>query len=74
VLVLSALSLVAYQYRQSFPGSLPYRALFASNVALVLFELTVIVALVIVIARQWSPPRARVETAGPPTPVAARLD
>jgi alpha-1,6-mannosyltransferase len=74
VLVLSALSLVAYQYRQSLPDSLPYRLLFGSNVALVLFELAAIIVLVVVIARQWQPSRARVEAAGPPSPVAARLD
>lgn len=73
VLAQSALYLIAYQYRQSFPALLPYRALFASNVALVLFELTIIVALIVVIARQWRPRRARVEEAGPPA-VTARVD
>jgi hypothetical protein len=60
VLAQSALFLVAYQYRQSFPGSLPYQALFAVNLALVLFELTVIVALVVVIVRRHRPHGARV--------------
>jgi glycosyl transferase family 87 len=74
VLAQSALYLIAYQYRQGVPASVPYRAIFASNVALVLFELTIIVALVVSIVRQRRPGRARVEAAGPPTPVAARLD
>jgi hypothetical protein len=74
VLAQSALYLIAYQYRQGVPASVPYRAIFASNVALVLFELTIIVALVFSIVRQHRPGRARVETATPPTPVAARLD
>jgi alpha-1,6-mannosyltransferase len=74
VLAQSALYLVAYQYRQSFPGSLPYQALFAANVALVLFELTIIAALVVVILRPRPPQGARVGAAGPPAPVAARLD
>jgi Glycosyltransferase family 87 len=74
VLAQSALYLIAYQYRQGVPASVPYRAIFASNVALVLFELTIIVALVFSIVRQRRPGRARVEAAGPPTPVAARLD
>ena len=74
VLAQSALYLIAYQYRQGVPASVPYRAIFASNVALVLFELTIIVALVVMIVRQRRPGRARVEPATPPTPVAARLD
>jgi alpha-1,6-mannosyltransferase len=74
VLAQSALYLIAYQYRQGVPASLPYRAIFATNVALVLFELTIIVALVVMIVRQRRPERARVEAAAPPTPVAARLD
>ena len=74
VLAQSALYLIAYQYRQGVPASVPYRAIFASNVALVLFELTIIVALVVSIVRQRRPGRARVEAATPPTPVAARLD
>ena len=74
VLAQSALYLIAYQYRQGVPASVPYRAIFASNVALVLFELTIIVALVVSIVRQRRPGRARFEAAGPPTPVAARLD
>src|SRR5262249_60835688 len=71
VLAQSALFLVAYQYRQGFPGTLPYQALFAANVALVLFELTIIVALVVLSRR---PERVRVETAGRPRPVPAQLD
>jgi alpha-1,6-mannosyltransferase len=74
VLAQSALYLIAYQYRQGVPASVPYRAIFASNVALVVFELTIIVALVVMIVRQRRPGRARVEAATPPTPVAARLD
>jgi alpha-1,6-mannosyltransferase len=74
VLAQSALYLMAYQYRQGVPASVPYRAIFASNVALVFFELTIIVALVVMIVRQRRPERARVEAAAPPTPVAARLD
>jgi alpha-1,6-mannosyltransferase len=74
VLAQSALYLLAYQYRQGVPDSLPYQTLFASNVVLVLFELTMIVALVVMIVHQRRPYRARVETAGPPTPVPARLD
>jgi Glycosyltransferase family 87 len=74
VLAQSALYLIAYQYRQGVPASLPYRAIFATNVALVLFELTIIVALVVMVVRQRRPERARVKAAAPPTPVAARLD
>ncbi|HYV59067.1 MAG TPA: glycosyltransferase 87 family protein [Acidimicrobiia bacterium] len=74
VLAQSALFLVAYQYRQGFPGTLPYQALFAANVALVLFELTIIVALVVLALRPRGPHGARVEAAAPPAPVAARLD
>jgi alpha-1,6-mannosyltransferase len=74
VLAQSALYLIAYQYRQGVPASVPYRAIFASNVALVFFELTIIVALVVMIVRQRRPERPRVEAAAPPTPVAARLD
>lgn len=74
VLAQSALYLLAYQYRQGVPESLPYQTLFASNVALVLFELTIIVALVVMIVRQRRPEGARAETAGPPTPVPASLD
>jgi hypothetical protein len=70
----SALYLIAYQYRQGIPASVPYRAIFASNVALVLFELAIIVALVVMIVRQRRPEGARVETAGPLTPVPARID
>jgi len=74
VLAFSALSLVAYQYRQGVPHSLTYKALFASNVVLVFFEVAIIVALVVMIVRQRRPERERVEAAGPPTPVPARLD
>ena len=74
VLAQSALYLVAYQYRQSFPSSLPYQALFAANVALVLFELTIIVVLIVMIVRQRRPHGAPVGTTRPPAPVAARLD
>ena len=74
VLAFSALYLIAYQYRQGVPHSLTYKALFASNVALVFFEIAVIVALVVMIVRQRRPERERVEAAGPPTPVPARLD
>jgi hypothetical protein len=65
---------VSYQYRQGFPGSLPYQALFVSNIVLVLFELTIIVALVVVAVRQRPLQGAHVTTAGPPRPVPARLD
>lgn len=74
VLAFSALYLVAYQYRQGVPHSLTYKTLFASNVALVFFEVAIIVALVVMIVRQRRPERERVEAAGPPTPVPARLD
>jgi alpha-1,6-mannosyltransferase len=70
VLAWSALYLVAYQYRQSFPESLPYRALFASNVALVLLEVTIIVALVVMVVRQYRPPREPVEAGEAPAPAA----
>jgi hypothetical protein len=43
-------------------------------VALVLFELTIIVALVVMVLRQRRPEGARVETAGAPTPMPARID
>jgi hypothetical protein len=74
VLAQSALYLIAYQYRQGVPASVPDRAIFASNVALVLFELTIIVALVVMVLRQRRPEGARVETAGAPTPMPARID
>ena len=74
VLALSALYLIAYQYRQGVPESLTYKALFASNVALVFFEVATIVALVVMVVRQRRPERERAEAAGPPTPVPARLD
>jgi len=74
VLALSALYLIAYQYRQGVPASVPYRALFATNVALVFFELAIIVALVVVVVRQRRPEHERVEATPPPEPVAARLD
>ncbi len=74
VLAQSALSLVAYQYRQGFPASFAYQTLFASNVVLVLFELSIIVALVVTIVRPRRPAGVRVEAAVPPSPVAARLD
>src|ERR1700736_2654585 len=74
VLAFSALYLVAYQYRQGVPHSLTYKTLFASSVALVFLEVAIIVALVVMIVRQRRPERERVEAAGPPTPVPARLD
>jgi alpha-1,6-mannosyltransferase len=74
VLAQSALYLVAYQYRQGFPGTVPYQALFLSNVALVAFELSIIVALVVGAVRRLRGDRAPVEAARPPAPVAARLD
>src|SRR5262249_24575552 len=74
VLAQSALFLVAYQYRQGFPGTLPYQALFAANGALVLFELPIILALVVLSLRQRRPERVRVEPAGRPRPVPAQLD
>ena len=74
VLAQSALFLVSYQYRQGFPGSLPYQALFVSNIVLVLFELTIIVALVVAAVRPRRPERSRVEKSRPPLPAAARID
>jgi hypothetical protein len=74
VLAQSALYLVAYQYRQGFPGTVPYQALFLSNVVLVAFELSIIVALVVGAVRRPRSDRAPLESARPPAPVAARLD
>jgi hypothetical protein len=74
VLAQSALYLIAYQYRQGIPASLPYRALFASNVALVMLQLVAIVVLVVMVVRQRRPARAHVEVAEPPRPVAAQVD
>jgi hypothetical protein len=74
VLAQSALFLITYQYRQGFPGSLPYQALFVSNIVLVLFELAIIVALVVVTVRQRPLQGERITTAGPQRPVPARLD
>jgi alpha-1,6-mannosyltransferase len=74
VLVQSGLYLLVYQYRQGVPRTLPYRALFAGNALLVALELTMVVALVVMIVRQRRPGRARVEPAEPPTPVPAHLD
>jgi hypothetical protein len=74
VLALSALYLIAYQYRQGVPKSLVYKTLFGTNVLLVCLEIATIVALVVMVVRQRRPERERVETAGPHTPVPARLD
>jgi hypothetical protein len=74
VLAQSALYLVTYQYRQGFPGTVPYQALFLSNVVLVAFELSIIVALLVGAVRRLRGDRAPVEAARPPAPVAARVD
>jgi glycosyl transferase family 87 len=74
VLLQSALYLVVYQYRQGWPGTLPLRLLFAGNAVVVFFELAMIVGLVVLIVRQYRPPRARVKAAEPRTPVPARVE
>jgi hypothetical protein len=74
VLAQSALYLVAYQYRQGVPETLPYRALFASNVLLVFFELAIIVGLVVMVVRQYRPRREPVAAAERATPVPARVE
>lgn len=74
VLAQSALYLVAYQYKQGWPRSLPFRLLFAGNAAVVFFQLAIIVGLVVTVVRQHRSGRARVEAAEPPTPAPARLD
>ena len=74
VLAQSALYLIVYQYRQGVPRSVPYRALFVSNVVLVLFEVTIIAALVVMVVRQRRPARVHVELAEPPRPAPAQVD
>jgi hypothetical protein len=70
----SALYLVAYQYKQGWPRTWPFRLLFVGNAVVVLFELAIIVGLVVAVVRQHRPGRARVEAGEPPTPVPARVD
>jgi alpha-1,6-mannosyltransferase len=70
----SALYLAAYQYRQGVPETLPYRALFASNVALVFFELAIIAAFVVMAVRQYRAAPSGVEAQEPARPVPARVE
>jgi alpha-1,6-mannosyltransferase len=70
----SALYLIAYQYRQAWPRTVPFRLLFASNTVVVFFELAIIIGLVVMAVRQYRPGRARVEAAEPPVPVPARVE
>jgi alpha-1,6-mannosyltransferase len=72
VLAQSALYLLAYQYKQGWPRTVPFRALFAGNVVLVFFQLAMIVGLVVMAVRQARPRPERVEPAERPTPVPAR--
>jgi Glycosyltransferase family 87 len=74
VLVQSALYLLAYQYKQGWPGTAPFRLLFAGNAVLVFFELAMIVGLVVMSLRQARPPRrGRVEAVERPAPVPAHV-
>lgn len=74
VLAWSALYLLAYQYRQGWPHTIPFRLLFAGNAVVVFFELVIIVGLVVMVVRRRRPRRERVEAAEPPSPVPARVD
>jgi hypothetical protein len=74
VLAQSALYLLAYQYRQGWPRSVPFRLLFAMNAVVVLFQLAMIVGLVVMVVRQARARRERVERPEPSIPVPARVD
>jgi alpha-1,6-mannosyltransferase len=74
VLAQSALYLLAYQYRQGWPATIPFRLLFAGNAVVVFLELAMIAGLVVIAVRQLRPRRAHVETREQPTPVPARAD
>jgi len=72
VLAQSALYLVAYQYKQGWPGTLPFRLLFVGNAVVVFFELAIIVWLVVMSVRQSHPRRVGVGRPEPSMPVPAR--
>jgi hypothetical protein len=74
VLAWSALYLLAYQYRQGLPRTVPFRLLFAGNAVVVFLALGIILGLVVMVVRQHRSGRARVEAAEPPPPVPARVD
>ena len=74
VLAQSALYLLAYQYRQGWPGTVPFRLLFAGNAVTVFFELAMIVGLVVMAVRQARPKRAPAEQAERTAPVPARVN
>lgn len=74
VLAQSALYLLAYQYRQGWPRTVPFRLLFVGNAVTLFFQLAMIVGLVVVAVRQARPRRARVEPAERPAPVPARVN
>ena len=74
VLAQSALYLIAYQYRQGWPRTVPFRLLFMGDAVTVFFQLAMIIGLVVMAVRQHRPGRARVEMAEPRTPVPARVD
>jgi alpha-1,6-mannosyltransferase len=74
VLLWSALYLLAYQYRQGLPRTVPFRLLFAGNGVVVFLALAIIVTLVVMVTRRYRPPRTRVEAVEAPKPVPARVD
>jgi hypothetical protein len=74
MLGLSALYVIAYQYKQGWPGKVPFRLLFAGNALVVFSELVIIVGLVVMSVRQARPRRERVEPVERPAPVPARVN
>jgi hypothetical protein len=74
VLAQSALYLLAYQYKLRWPGTVPFRLLFAGSAVVVFFQLAIIVGLVVMVVRQVRPRRERVEPTERPTPVPARVN
>jgi hypothetical protein len=74
VLAWSALYLLAYQYRQGLPRTVPFRLLFAGNAIVVFLELAIIVSLVVMVVRHHRSGRARVQAAEPATPMPAGVD
>jgi Glycosyltransferase family 87 len=74
VLLWGALYLLAYQYRQGLPRTVPFRLLFAGNAVVLFLELAIIVGLVVMVVRQYRPPHTRVEAVKAPKPVRARVD
>jgi hypothetical protein len=74
MLLQSALYLLAYQYKQGWPRTAPFRLLFAGNAVVVLLQLAMIVVLVVMAVRQHRSGGARVDAGGQPTAVPASVD